>query len=93
MWDHNGMGLLDLQSIQHRDCFGHLSIFILLILKPHKSRPETQPVISLIYIESSKDLRRLEKAAQDGRFHVTWFLPYVFRDVSLTKNPVSYNNS
>jgi len=50
-------------------------------------RPETQPVISMIYIETPKDLRRLEQAAQDGRFHVTWFLPYVFRDVSITGNP------
>ena len=56
-------------------------------------RPETQPVISMIYIETPKDLRRLEQAAQDGRFHVTWFLPYVFRDVSITGNPVSFCNS
>ena len=55
--------------------------------------PETQPVISMIYIETPKDLRRLEQAAQDGRFHVTWFLPYVFRDVSITGNPVSFCNS
>ena len=46
----------------------------------------------MIYIETPKDLRRLEQAAQDGRFHVTWFLPYVFRDVSITGNPVSSCN-
>ena len=63
-------------------------------MKKKKSyyRPETQPVISMIYIETPKDLRRLEQAAQDGRFHVTWFLPYVFRDVSITGNPVSSCN-
>ena len=30
-------------------------------------RPETQPIISLIYIEDNYDLRKLEKAARDGR--------------------------
>ena len=54
-----------------------------------KFRPETQPIISMIYIETPQDLRRLEQAAQDGRFHVSWFVPYAFRDISLTKNPVS----
>ena len=43
----------------------------------------------MIYIETPQDLRRLEQAAQDGRFHVSWFVPYAFRDISLTKNPVS----
>merc|ERR1711971_64147 len=52
-------------------------------------RPETQPIISMIYIETPQDLRRLEQAAQDGRFHVSWFVPYAFRDISLTKNPSS----
>ena len=54
------------------------------------SRPETQPVLSMIYIETPKDLRRLEQAAQDGRFHVTWFSFYLFRDVSITENPISF---
>ena len=67
-----------------------LSIIFVSITKKLYCRPETQPVISMIYIETPKDLRRLEQAAQDGRFHVTWFLPYVFRDVSITGNPVSF---
>ena len=52
-------------------------------------RPETQPIIAMIYIEDNYDLRKLEKAAKDGRFHVSWFMPYAFRDISLTGNPVS----
>ena len=52
-------------------------------------RPETQPIISMIYIENPEDLRKLERAAQDGRFHVSWFVPYAFRDLSLTGVPVS----
>ena len=67
-----------------------LSIILVSLTKKLYCRPETQPVISMIYIETPKDLRRLEQAAQDGRFHVTWFLPYVFRDVSITGNPVSF---
>ena len=47
----------------------------------------------MIYIETPQDLRRLEQAAQDGRFHVSWFVPYAFRDISLTQNPVSTNTS
>lgn len=47
-------------------------------------RPETLPIISLIYIEGPEDLRKLEKAAQDGRFHVSWFIPYAFRDLALS---------
>ena len=50
-------------------------------------RPETQPIISMIYIESPEDLRKLERAALDGRYHVSWFIPYAFRDLSITGVP------
>ena len=46
-------------------------------------RPETNPIISLIYIENNYDLRKLEKAAKDGRYHVSWFIPYVNRNIEL----------
>ena len=46
-------------------------------------RPETQPIISLIYIEDNYDLRKLEKAARDGRYHVSWFIPYANRNLEL----------
>lgn len=49
-------------------------------------RPETLPIIAMIYIENAYDLRKLEKAALDGRYHVSWFIPYAFRDLSLSSN-------
>lgn len=49
-------------------------------------RPETLPIISLVYIENAYDLRKLEKAAKDGRYHLSWFIPYAFRDLSLSDN-------
>lgn len=49
-------------------------------------RPETLPIIALIYIENPYDLRKLEKAALDGRYHLSWFVPYAFRDLELSGN-------
>ena len=46
-------------------------------------RPETQPIIAMIYIEDNYDLRKLEKAAKDGRFHVSWFIAYANRKLGL----------
>ena len=46
-------------------------------------RPETQPIIAMIYIEDNYDLRKLEKAAKDGRFHVSWFIAYANRNLGL----------
>ena len=46
-------------------------------------RPETLPIISMIYLENQYDIRRIEKASLDGRYHVSWFIPYAFRDVEL----------
>ncbi len=47
-------------------------------------RPETLPIIALIYLEGPGDIRNLERASQDGRFHISWFVPYAFRDLSLS---------
>jgi hypothetical protein len=47
-------------------------------------RPETQPIIAMIYIEGNSDLRKLERAAKDGHYHVSWFIPYAFRDLTLS---------
>ena len=41
-------------------------------------KPETTPAIAIVYFESPYDLRKLENAAQDGRYHVIFFLPYLF---------------
>ena len=46
-------------------------------------RPETKPIIAMVYIEDNYDLRKLEKAAKDGRFHVSWFIPYANRNLEL----------
>ncbi len=45
-------------------------------------RPETQPIVAMIYLEDSYDLRKLEKASKDGRYHLTWFVPYIFRPIT-----------
>ena len=44
-------------------------------------RPEPVGAIVLIYVESSKDLRKLEKATKDGRCHVSWGKSYAFRNL------------
>ena len=59
--------------------FGIVTEFLYKIY-PH---PETQPIISLIYIENNADLRKLERASKDGRFHVSWFIPYANRILGL----------
>ena len=51
-------------------------------------RPETLPIISLVYVEDPIDLRNLERASQDGRYHISWFVPYAFRDLSLSYNAI-----
>ena len=43
-------------------------------------RPETLPTIVLIYMETESDIRNLERAAMDGRYHLTWYVIYPFRD-------------
>ena len=61
--------------------FGIVTEFLYRIYQ----KPETLPIISLAYVESPDDLRKLEKAATDGRYHVTWFMAYAFRDLSMSK--------
>ena len=49
-------------------------------------RPETLPIIAMIYLENKYDLRKLEEASKDGRYHVSWFIAYAFRDLTLSGN-------
>ena len=46
-------------------------------------RPETLPIIAMVYLENRYDIRKMEKAAQDGRYHVSWFIGYAFRDLNV----------
>lgn len=45
--------------------------------------PETLPIVAMIYIKTPYDLRKLEKAALDGRYHVSWFNVYSFSNIPL----------
>ena len=47
-------------------------------------KPETQPIIAMIFVRNANDIRKLEAAAKDGRYHVTWFALYIFNDVILS---------
>jgi FAD/FMN-containing dehydrogenase len=52
-------------------------------------RPETYPAIAICYIETPYDLRKMERAMQDGRYHITFFLPYIFHRSYAFENLVS----
>ena len=45
-------------------------------------KPETLPILAMIYLENPYDVRKLEKVAMDGRYHVTLFFIYMFEDLA-----------
>jgi len=57
--------------------FGIITEFVYQIYP----RPETLPTIILIYVEDQNDIRNLERAAMDGRYHLTWYVIYPFREM------------
>ncbi len=44
-------------------------------------KPETLPILAMVYLENPYDVRKLEKLAMDGRYHVTLFYIYMFKDL------------
>ena len=57
--------------------FGIVTEFVYKIY----ARPETLPTILLVYMEDVLDIRNLERAAMDGRYHLTWYVIYPFREM------------
>jgi hypothetical protein len=45
-------------------------------------KPETLPILAMVYLENPYDVRKLEKVAMDGRYHVTLFFIYMFKDLA-----------
>ena len=46
-------------------------------------RPETLPCLALIFIENGEDLKRIEKAAQDPRYQISFHQSYVYRHINI----------
>ena len=47
-------------------------------------RPETLSCVMYVYLENEYDFMKLDKAAKDGRYHLSWFAIYIFNDVTLS---------
>ena len=68
--------------------FGIVTEFLYTIY-PH---PEPVPVLAFVFIDSPHDIRKLERASQDGRYHLSFFIPYLFHD-SFAPNAVVKRSS
>lgn len=57
-------------------------------------KPETLPILAMIFLENPYDVRKLERLAMDGRYHVTLFFIYMFKDLQrvpeLSRNYVGF---
>ena len=56
------------------------------------AKPETLPTIAMVFLENPSYIRLLEKAAMDGRYHVSWYIVYAFRDMPITFRYSDYIN-